>query len=163
MCHLARLKLPADRSAAGVARRAVAAGLERWGITSDLIDSAVLAASELVANAVVHASPRFELLVALEGSALELVVYDQGPRPLHRSMTDAGPERGQLSESGRGLLIIEALSVECGETMLEDGKQVWCRISPPDGSILACGCPARSVGEVRLPSGRSIAVVDESA
>lgn len=114
--------LPNAADAARV-RRAVRDVLGSWGIDASVTDDAVLVADELYSNALVHActgeDDRMTLTLALNGLALTVAVTDTDPRlPAARSSGDA-------EESGRGLQLIQALSVEWGTERRTDGKRVW--------------------------------------
>ncbi|MDT7544646.1 MAG: hypothetical protein QOE99_756, partial [Actinomycetota bacterium] len=57
------LQLSDGPAAASVTRRAVTETLDQWGL-SELTDDAVLAVSELVTNAILHADPPFVVRLA---------------------------------------------------------------------------------------------------
>ena len=83
----------------------------------------MLAVSELVTNAVVHADPPITLAIELLGNAVKLTVADGGqgcPRLRRR--------RSPQANHGRGLQIVDALSAAWGTTLRSDGKSVWCII-----------------------------------
>jgi anti-sigma regulatory factor (Ser/Thr protein kinase) len=92
---------------------------------AEVVDAAVLLVSELVTNAVRHASPPIVVEVICETShSLQVRVSDATPEPLR-------PGRpGVHDESGRGLAITEVLSDEWGvDPTAGDGKTVWFRIN----------------------------------
>jgi hypothetical protein len=86
----------------------------------------VLVASELAANAVVHARTRFTVALSLDGRLLRIEVTDLNPHlpvPLI-----AAPE----AESGRGLAVVEALSTDWGIADISGpGKVVWATLPWP--------------------------------
>jgi hypothetical protein len=87
-----------------------------------LVDDIRLVASELAANAVVHARTTFT--VSLEGRARSvlLTVRDRSQAPLQAP--DAPPQA--LAMTGRGLAIVNAISESWGVTGWEgDSKAVW--------------------------------------
>lgn len=89
-----------------------------------LVDRAVLLASELVTNAVVHARTELRLRVELRGDLLHLAVRDGSPRLL-RLVTIPDPE----AEGGRGLWLVEQLARAWGVNRHPDGgKVVWCTL-----------------------------------
>ena len=99
--------------------------------SGDLIERAVLLASELVANAVMHGGaipaggggPR--LLVELRGRRLRLAVQDATTAPPALSPPPRAP--GLEAESGRGLQLVDCLATSWGSHALpEGGKIVWC-------------------------------------
>ena len=91
---------------------------------AEVVDAAVLLVSELVTNAVRHASPPIIVEVICETShSLQVRVSDATPEP-------PWPGRpGVHDEGGRGLAITEVLSDEWGvDPTAGDGKTVWFRI-----------------------------------
>jgi anti-sigma regulatory factor (Ser/Thr protein kinase) len=87
-------------------------------------ETAVLAVSELVANAVLHADARpgdIELTLEARAGALHIEVEDCDPRP---PVAGTGTfER----ERGRGLLIVDRVAARWGWSAIpENGKAVWC-------------------------------------
>jgi anti-anti-sigma regulatory factor len=85
-------------------------------------DQAVLVASELVTNAVVHAHSQLRLLVELRGQQLHLAVQDANPHLLHLATP---PDT--LAEGGRGLPLVEALASSWEvQHPPEGGKAVAC-------------------------------------
>jgi anti-sigma regulatory factor (Ser/Thr protein kinase) len=110
---------------AGLARRLVHNVLGTWGL-SDLIDRAGLVATELVSNAVRHARG--------EGLRVTIILLPQGRVQVSvwdRDCTQ--PEIRMPSPdgiSGRGLLLVDALSVFWGVELLPGGKRVWAVLEP---------------------------------
>jgi anti-sigma regulatory factor (Ser/Thr protein kinase) len=85
-----------------------------------VVDAVRLVASELAANAIVHARTPFTLTLARTGSALLLIVADESPRQPARR-----PPRA-LEENGYGLTIVELMTLEWGTTTDGAGtKTVW--------------------------------------
>jgi anti-sigma regulatory factor (Ser/Thr protein kinase) len=84
----------------------------------------VLLVSELVTNALRHARPPYALVLDLTSEYLECRVEDS---------EDAVPSRaasGELAESGRGLLLLEALATEWGtRDRGSAGKTTWFRLA----------------------------------
>ena len=113
-------ELPVEQSSPAVARKFLqrATCAEHAG---HVIDDAVLLVSELVTNSVVHGGPPIVVAVDCDGTeGLQVRVRD-GSRVLP-SPREAEP----LSESGRGLTLLEMLSDDWGvEVEPDDGKQVW--------------------------------------
>lgn len=102
LCHYWQLALPDDE---------------------DVADRAVLAANELVTNAVVHARTNVRLRVELRGDRLHIAVHDGSPRLLR--VVGSDPE----AETGRGLLLVERTSRTWGVRRdPAGGKVVWCVI-----------------------------------
>ena len=114
-------------SAVAAARRFVQATLVAWDDT-DLVGDATLVASELATNAVRHASSAFRLTIGRTEAVVRIAVDDISPAPpARRDPTPAVP-------GGRGLAIIEMLSVRWGSEAHVDGKVVWAELARP----LAC-------------------------
>jgi anti-sigma regulatory factor (Ser/Thr protein kinase)/anti-anti-sigma regulatory factor len=89
---------------------------------AERVDQAVLLASELVTNAVVHTHSQLRLLVELRGEQLQLAVQDASPHLLRLA---TAPEA--LAEGGRGLLLVEALASSWEvQHPSEGGKTVAC-------------------------------------
>lgn len=89
----------------------------------DLVDRAVLVASELVTNAVVHTHGPLRLRVELVAERLHLAVADQSPRLLGLAARPGDPE----AEGGRGLLVVDQLASSWGmQHPPEGGKVIWC-------------------------------------
>jgi anti-sigma regulatory factor (Ser/Thr protein kinase) len=89
------------------------------------VDRAVLVASELVTNAIVHARTELRLRVELRGDLLHLAVRDGSPRLL-RLVTVPDPE----AEGGCGLWLVEQLARAWGVNRHpEGGKVVWCTLT----------------------------------
>ncbi|MEU9074931.1 ATP-binding protein [Kitasatospora sp. NPDC048538] len=100
-----------------------------------LLDDGQLVLSELVANAVVHArvSPGREIAVRFEvlHGHLRIEVHDaSSEKPTIRRAT------GLDDLSGRGLCLVEALSLEwgCAPRPGDIGKSVWALVGPEGGA-----------------------------
>ena len=119
--------LPQDTSAPRVARAGVSKALNRWRLAS-LLDSVLLAVSELVTNAVRHGRPPARLLIARRGQHVEVDVRDSSPE----APDLGGPTSGLDAESGRGMAIVAALADEVYiEEIPGDGKVVHTRFDTP--------------------------------
>jgi serine phosphatase RsbU (regulator of sigma subunit)/anti-sigma regulatory factor (Ser/Thr protein kinase) len=93
-----------------------------------LIDDAVLVASELAANAMLHAGGITAVKVTGAGDAVRLEVHDRTRVPplMARQSTEA--------MTGRGLRLVAAISKEWGSEPTEDGKVVWAELSESHAS-----------------------------
>lgn len=110
--------LPYGAQSARDARRMVTTALEGWGRT-DLNEVAALLVSELVANVVLHAGTGADLYIRRVGEGVRVEVHDRSPRL---------PDRKRYSASaatGRGILLVEALSSAWGAEPTATGKAVW--------------------------------------
>ncbi len=109
-------------SSAGQARRWVREQLRLLG-RDDLVDSAVLATSEVVTNAILHARTQITVrVVGGSGSsgAERICVSDLSGEALR-----AIRERGEVWSSGRGLRILSAVTRQWGVDAEHPGKCVW--------------------------------------
>jgi anti-anti-sigma regulatory factor len=94
---------------------------QRWA--QELVDGAVLVASELVTNAVVHTQEPMWLRLEWHQEQLHLAVSDRLPRLLRLVVEPGDPE----IEGGRGLLIVDQLASRWGvDLSRESGKVIWC-------------------------------------
>lgn len=116
-----RERLPAERQSARAARRFVSGVVTSWGC-SDLEDSVLLLASELVTNALIHAHSDVEVVVRLLPDRLRVEVVDAGPEYVHRR------EATSEEQSGRGMAMTEALASAWGIDTLLTGKSVWFEV-----------------------------------
>ncbi|MBR8639143.1 serine/threonine-protein phosphatase [Streptomyces tuirus] len=115
--------LEPEDAAPGRARRLARRALSRWGL-EELGDSVELLVSEVVTNAVRHASRPITLRL-LRTDVLRCEVGDdapQLPRLRHARATDEG---------GRGLYLVNRLARRWGATRLSTGKVVWFEIARP--------------------------------
>ena len=88
----------------------------------DYAENIELVTSELVTNAIAHASTQainLELIRIEEPSAVAVVVTDSSPRPPVRL------DPAEDAQHGRGLHIVEALSARWGWTLQDPGKAVF--------------------------------------
>ncbi|MEO7061764.1 MAG: MEDS domain-containing protein [Lapillicoccus sp.] len=110
--------------AVGAARAFVGDVLGHWGEASEQVDDAVLLASEMATNAVIHARSPFRISVAKSGEGITVAVQDVADR---RPQLGTGDTR---SDTGRGLAIVAALSTGWGCDDVPSGKVVWSELSP---------------------------------
>ena len=81
-------------------------------------EAAALLASELAANAVVHANSGFEVRVARDGEAFRVEIVDDAPE-MHVALQEPS------HEGGRGLQIVDALARRWGTDVMDREKVVW--------------------------------------
>jgi anti-sigma regulatory factor (Ser/Thr protein kinase) len=107
----------------GNARRLVRIALTQWGL-SECAETAGLLVSELVTNAVNHATRPIGLRL-LRTTTLQCEVSDDDPGApvLHR------PE--PLDDAGRGLYLVSRLAARWGVSRLPTGKVVWFELTLP--------------------------------
>ncbi|MFJ1703757.1 SpoIIE family protein phosphatase [Kitasatospora sp. NPDC088346] len=110
-------------------RRSLAA----WG-AAGLIPDIELAADELLTNALVHTDGGAKLTVELltrPVRRIRLEIQDHSSELPHRRAP------GETATSGRGLLLVDALSASWGVEPRGTGKSVWCEFSLPRDGLRA--------------------------
>lgn len=123
------LTLASSPRAAADARRWVGEICRRLERT-DLVECAELGVSELVANALLHASAPYKVRVRGTASHPRIEVVDgstRPPEPPSRMETD---ELDLLLTFGRGLSMVAQCALAWGATIESDGKIVWFEPAP---------------------------------
>lgn len=114
------LELATTAEAPATARLFAKSLLTKWDVDSETADSVVLVVSELVTNAARHAMPktdppsyvelstveRLRLVVARLPIGIRVSVFDHDPKVPKRQFPT------ELDESGRGLMLVEAMTSE---------------------------------------------------
>jgi DNA-binding NarL/FixJ family response regulator len=119
----ASTSLSNDPRSAGDARRFVAGTLEPWQL-GPLVDTVTLLTSELVTNAVVHASSEVDVVVRLTGTVARVEVTDRS------ELAPAPRQSGVEDDSGRGLTLVQALARRWGSGRQPGGgKTVWFEVA----------------------------------
>lgn len=134
--HEFTMRFTSTPRGARLARRLVSHRLHEWGHPYDSTanETVTLIAAELVANAVRHGhvpGRDFHLRLAATPTTLRIDVTD--------TRTEKRPCRAQLQlpsfdqESGRGLLLVDALAADWGITprTTAPGKTVWAVLDVP--------------------------------
>jgi anti-sigma regulatory factor (Ser/Thr protein kinase) len=114
-----RVLLPADVTAPALARHEVRAAMLRFGVSEDRLDDVLLATSELVTNAFEHGERPQRLELEYDGARLTLRVHDTG-RMLPELRAPSPAEA-----RSRGLVLVQALSLDWGFERCPGGKFVW--------------------------------------
>ncbi len=117
------VEFESDPRLVATARAFVRTRLEQWEV-AEHIDSAVLVASELVTNAVLHARTAIKLTVALAGEKVRIEVHDQNSRQPMIAATDLN------ATSGRGLSMVNLIARSWGVENHPDGKILWAELGP---------------------------------
>jgi anti-sigma regulatory factor (Ser/Thr protein kinase) len=124
------LELAALPSAVPCARGHVRAVALEWDL-KELADTAELLANPLVTNAIqasatltVAETPIVRVRVTSDGTSMVIHVWDAS------TAMPARQQAGPGDDSGRGLMIIDALSADWGTHREADGKAVWALIRP---------------------------------
>jgi anti-sigma regulatory factor (Ser/Thr protein kinase) len=110
-------QFPAELSTPAAARRFVVRSLRAAGVTVD--DGLPVVVSELVTNSVLHASSTTQVRVHVGEQVVRVEVHDTDPTlpVLRRPAPD--------TVTGRGLVLVDALSDRWGAEGNGDGKVVW--------------------------------------
>lgn len=118
------VEVPHDLSGPAQARAAVAESSSRLGI-GDLRDDVALVVSEMVTNAIRHASPPVSLEIESSDDGVVVAVRDGSPqRPAARHADDE-------AEGGRGMMLVDLLTTAHGVRPQPPGKAVWARLERP--------------------------------
>jgi anti-sigma regulatory factor (Ser/Thr protein kinase) len=103
------------------ARRYVVDVLQRWG-QEDLADRAAVVVTELATNAVVHARSDFVVTLRSSVDGLRISVGDRSAE------APIAGDAGSDGLSGRGLVLVDAMSTAWGTEPAADGKTVWAEL-----------------------------------
>jgi len=103
------------------------------GVDLDLVDTAVLLASELCENAVLHAGTEFEVALTVTDAELTVAVTDRGPGPLELHLAQPRQRYGRAASHGRGLALVQRLASMWGTRHEADGRHViWFALARKD-------------------------------
>jgi len=119
------MRLPPDARSPGRARRMLQDALEDAGV-GELVDTAVLLASELCENAVLHAGTEYEVELTITDEEVVVAVSDRGSGPLELHLAQPRRRYGRAASHGRGLLMIQRLATSWGTRHDADGThRTW--------------------------------------
>ncbi|MFV5991885.1 ATP-binding SpoIIE family protein phosphatase [Streptomyces sp. NPDC056231] len=104
--------------------------LSQWGRVR-LQDTLELVTTEVVTNALIHADSEVELRLREYPDRIRVEVRDSDPHPPVPTAIVADEETNQGAESGRGLLIVDALAGDWGSSPAGRGKTIWFEIAIP--------------------------------
>ncbi|MEB8337903.1 ATP-binding protein [Streptomyces endophyticus] len=106
-------------------RRAMRAHLELWGLHG-VVESAQLCVSELASNIITHVGTGTPatLAVSMNGTYLRIEVQDPDTRVLP-TLLAADPD----AESGRGKVLVDAVTDRWGVYLRADRKVTWCELA----------------------------------
>ncbi len=149
-----RLRLPADHRSPAAARAAVREVLTETGL-GGLLDEALLLTTELSTNGVIHAGTELDVEVNADEVGLTVTVTDFKGGPIDISSLRP-PD--QLSEHGRGLLLVDQFATAWGTTHNSHGKGVWFRLDLDTST----GAPASARRRTPQPIGRWLAFASEA-
>jgi anti-sigma regulatory factor (Ser/Thr protein kinase) len=112
-----------ESSALSGARQFVTETLRSWSL-DQIVDDASVIVSELATNAILHAQSDFVVGLVWDGDTVRMSVRDASPLlPVIRAPSPT-------TISGRGLILIKALSANWGTESVDGGKEVWVRLRP---------------------------------
>jgi anti-sigma regulatory factor (Ser/Thr protein kinase) len=115
-------EFPCAPASAGAARRFVRSACT--GLVNDeVVETAVLLTSELVTNSVVHGRSAVTVAVSAPDEVLRVAVTD------HDSQWPTLEPAEQVKERGRGMALVEAISIAWGVMPVGEGKTVWFTLS----------------------------------
>ncbi|MFD8254325.1 SpoIIE family protein phosphatase [Streptomyces werraensis] len=126
--QIAAWELSPDPAVVADARRTAQDQLSRWGLDEEVKFTTELLVSELVTNAIRHASGRVRLRLIRERT-LVCEVLDGGASAPHLRHPRA------MDEGGRGLLLVSQLAKRWGTRFVPDGKIIWAEqplTTPPE-------------------------------
>ncbi len=99
-------------------------------LDEDVVDTAILLASELCENAVLHAGTEFEMTMTLDDDTLTVAVTDRGAGPLELHLAQPRRRYGRAATHGRGLELVDRLATTWGTRHESDGRHVtWFAIA----------------------------------
>lgn len=136
MCHRAQKILDADPMSVAEARHwAIAEVKSRYGGFDASTSKIELLVSELVTNSVKANAHHLDLSIESHHHLVHIAVNDDAPGlPVLRHPTFAA------ASGGRGLTIIEALSLRWGVDVGNGEKSVWCDVAVPEEATPGFDC-----------------------
>ncbi|WP_439659805.1 ATP-binding protein [Lentzea sp. HUAS TT2] len=117
-----RVILTAEGGSCARARQVVREAAASWQLSEDLTDDAQLVVTELVSNGIDHGEGPITLTVSRKAAGMLVEVHDKSPRMPQLRPVDPSSARG------RGMQLVQALSVRWGTTPRTDGKVVWAQL-----------------------------------
>ncbi len=129
------LDFTAEPEEVAALRRIMRLHLGAWGL-HDVMDAAQLCVSELVSNIITHVGPGTPatLAVSMNSVHLRIEVHDPDTRALP-TLLDASID----SESGRGMVLVDAVADRWGVQLCLNRKVTWCELATglasPNGHV----------------------------
>jgi anti-sigma regulatory factor (Ser/Thr protein kinase) len=126
----ASFELPVVPTSAAVARHVVEELLRAWDMSA-FIDDLRLITSELITNVYMHtpSADSVELeLIGFDNQVRVSVADGSSIKPVIRELDPAMP-------TGRGLLLVQALSSRWGSDEWQSGKRVWVEVDQPSAAV----------------------------
>jgi two-component sensor histidine kinase len=100
----------------------VVALLAEWGLDGDAAQPTLLAVTELLTNAVEHASAPIDLTLEWGHTFVRVQVHDSAPA------APPAPTHDPEAARGHGLKIVEGLALRRGWNPEQHGKTVWADV-----------------------------------
>jgi anti-sigma regulatory factor (Ser/Thr protein kinase) len=116
--------LPADATAPSLARETLHETLKQLGVEGDTLHAAMVCASELVTNVVMHTGRPSLMSVEHTDDALTVRIE----QPVGSGRIAAAPDRDPMRISGRGLQLVEALASAWGSETGAASTSTWYRL-----------------------------------
>ncbi|MFI1164505.1 SpoIIE family protein phosphatase [Streptomyces sp. NPDC020801] len=102
-----------------------------WGLDT-LVDELELLVSEVVTNGLIHAQSEVDVRIRQYDDRLRVEVRDNDPYPpIPAAVLDIEETGNDAAESGRGLLIVDAIASDWGSSPTGRGKTTWFEITVP--------------------------------
>ncbi|MEU8179771.1 SpoIIE family protein phosphatase [Micromonospora sp. NPDC049047] len=163
-----RVRLPADRRTPAAARAVVRSVLTESHL-DELANEALLLTTELTTNAVEHARTELDIEVVADQIGLTVTVSDFAPgsgNELTIGARNDSAEIDEVSERGRGLLLVDHFASRWGTTYLPTGKGVWFRLDRPGANPRtedAAGADPRVGADKSAPSASAMSELMQTA
>src|SRR5262245_28921800 len=111
-------------------RRAVSRTVDEWGL-ADINDQAVLGASELANNAILHTRDAFQLALRPTNNGLRIEIIDRRLDliPIAVPTTGTALSVTEQGTTGRGLQIVDAIAERWGYSTSQTFKCVWLELA----------------------------------
>ncbi|MFC9066484.1 SpoIIE family protein phosphatase [Streptomyces harbinensis] len=122
--NVAAWDIPDDPASCGIARQDVSGQLTDWGL-AELVFTTELVVTELIANAIRHATGPIRLRLILDRTLIVEVSDTSSTAPHLRRA--AG-----FDEGGRGLMLVAQLTERWGTRQSAGGKTIWAEQQLPD-------------------------------
>jgi serine phosphatase RsbU (regulator of sigma subunit)/anti-sigma regulatory factor (Ser/Thr protein kinase) len=113
-----------DLQAVAAVRHHLRELLQRWNAES-VLDELELVLSEVVTNALVHGQSDVDIRMRRHIGGIRVEVQDNSPQPPVPTVIVADDTMNAEAESGRGLLIVDALARAWGSSPAGWGKTTW--------------------------------------
>ena len=112
-----------DVASVPLAREFARRCLRDWG-AEHLVEQASLVVTELATNAVLHAGSPYDVRLTHSGGVLRIEVADGDPG------TPEPQPYSEVSETGRGIVLVSAVSASWGIEAQPHGKITWAELRP---------------------------------